>query len=490
MKLKLFIFLIIYVVNPVFGDELKKYVVKISVTTQHYDFLSPWKKKSVFNSKLTGVVIGENRILTLSYPLSDAVLVQVSKYGSKKRYKAEVEILDYNLGIAIIKIKNNSFFSNLKKIIINNDGNIYHKKSLMVKWDNNGAFKKDIVEISKSSIKKVSNDIHNSDLFSLVHLLDRYLLDLELGEPLFLNQKLLGILLKLDSEKKIVYILSSDVIKRVLYDLKDGIYHGVPFFNINTENIQSDVNLRNYLGFTSVDNGVFVGSISELSSGWGHLHKGDVILNIDDNNIDDNGMYISKKFEKLNYKNLFYFNKFPGDKIKMQILRNNKKIKVEFTLKKLSDENIIKPVSYDKPPEYLIYKGLILQNLTYGYIKLWGVDWPHKGNRRLVFNYFKYLYKKEKVKRRIIILNRILPDSINSGYEGKKFLILKYVNGKNIVDLKDLFRVLKESESKYIKFDFLGGDSILLKNENENENGDNGELIKKFKIKKGYFFID
>ncbi len=436
-------------------------VVTITVTSQGYDYNSPWQKLSFNKEVVTGTVIEGNRILTLSYKLADHVLLEVSKFGASRKYPAKAVLKDYQSGLAVIEVADNDFFKDLSPVKYNTGGSIRSGKALIVKWDNRGIFKKHTAEYSKSAIEF----FESSGVILTHHLMS----DIESGgkgEPVFVGGRLAGITSWYLSKEKTVKVIDLSLILRMLRDLSDNKYEGMPYFYIEDAALGNDENLRGFLGLNEQDTGVLVIAVPGESSGGGVLKKNDVILSINGIDIDDNGLYQSQDYGKLNYYGLICLNNLCGDKVNMKIIRNKKKMDISFALKSFSDDSFFIPgISYDSPPEFYIIGGLVFQELTKEYLKTWGKDWPSKADKRLMYYFDNYARYPVQGERRIIILSSVLPASVNQGYHNYKNLILSKVNGEKIKDLKHVKDIIDKSKDKYIVLEFIGNYNVILNRE-------------------------
>jgi len=99
--------------------------------------------------------------------------------------------------------------------------------------------------------------------------------------------------------------------------------------------------------------------------------------------------------------------------------------------------------------EYLIVGGLIFQELTADYLKEWGENWQTKANKKFLYFYTYHAHRPEPERRRMVILNKILPDRINLGYQGKADLVLAEVNGRPISVIGDVKEALNHPEGGF-----------------------------------------
>ena len=350
-----------------------------------------------------------------------------------------------------------------------------------MRWDSNGIFKTHSVEYLKSSVEFLE-----SSGVILNHYLKSDITTAGRGEPVFAGNKLAGITLWHFSKEKMIKVIDSDVIGRMLKDMNNGMYEGLPFFDIEDAAIDNDENLRNYLGLKNEDSGILVTGITPGTSGFGILKKGDVILNINSNNIGDNGLYVSKKYGRLNYHGIINLNHFVGDTIKMHIIREKRKMDISFKLKPFSDDSFLIPsISYDKHPGFYIIGGLILQELTMEYLKTWGKEWSKKADKRLMFYYDNYKKRPSPDRRRLVILSTVLPATVNTGYHDLRNLILNKVNDIRVKDLAHVKKLIDSSESKYIKMDFIGSYRVVLDRKKAVESIN--DIMRKYNIHLPYY---
>ena len=99
---------------------------------------------------------------------------------------------------------------------------------------------------------------------------------------------------------------------------------------------------------------------------------------------------------------------------------------------------VIPPYSVDEVPRYMVYGGLIFQELSRQYLKEWGPNWQREAPQRFVYldRFQSELFPEGG--RHIVILSQTLPSNNTIGYEELSYLTVKRVNGKEIKSLKEL----------------------------------------------------
>ncbi|MBP7735853.1 MAG: hypothetical protein KA369_07765 [Spirochaetes bacterium] len=465
---------------PVMAQTIEDSVVNILVTSQKRDYASPWQKGEVVRSSITGCVIEGNRILTASYSLTDNILIEVMKKGESRKYTASIEIKDYQSGVALLRVEDTSFFNGLRAVTFLPSGAMNGRSARVYKWDSLSSLKEYLAELTKTSVR-----FYDPSCGVLMHQFSTSMNEGGNGEPVFIDSRLAGIATGLNAESKTLFVISSEMVKRMIKDASDGSYEGLPFFWIDSVELQGDINLREYYGVGAGEGGVLVTGIPGISSGSDVLKKDDIILAIDGHVLDDKGNYDSP-YGKLYYYGLIQMDHFAGEEVTMTILRNKKRIPVRFKLKQIPDECCGIPlISYDSEPLYYIFGGLVLMELNAGYMESFGQDWKQKADKRLLY-YFDNMKKiaESGLDARVIILSRVLPDTINKGYQFQKDLVLIKFNGSSVKNLSGLKAAIDASRDRFIVLDFAGETSIVIDRELAVHNAQN--LFKTYNINRSH----
>jgi hypothetical protein len=443
---------------PLASQSVDDRVVLISVTSEKHDYASPWQKGEIVRSSITGCVIEGKRIVTAAYSLSDHVLIEAMKRGESRKYQASVVIIDYHMGLAILTVQDNTFFDGLKPVEFQPAGTMTARNARVYKWDALSSLKEYTAELAKTSIR-----FYEPGCGVLMHQFSTSMNNGGNGEPVFIDGKLAGIATGLSNETKTLYVIGTDVIRRMLKDASSGGYEGLPFFWISGAELQSDSNLREFFGVGRGEGGVLVTEVPAASSGSEVLLANDIILSINNVPLDDSGMYDSP-YGKLHYYGLIQMDRFVGDEISMRILRDRKKLNVRFKLKPIpADCCTIQIISYDRDPRYYVYGGLVFQELSNGYLESFGQDWREKADKRLLYYYdnMKSFLQVENAER-VVVLSRVLPDPVNRGYQFYRDLVLKRANGILVKDVGHLKKILDSAVSRFIVLEFAGETSVVM----------------------------
>ncbi len=456
-------------------------VVYISVTSQQYDYYSPWEKGPVRQVNVCGAVLEGGRIVTASAHLADHQLIEVQKHGGMKKFPARVLAKDYRTGLALLTVDDREFFTTLKPVKLVLSHKIVGEEAVAARWDSQGNFKEYSAKCFSTVMERQSPEIYDANSLALVHHMTTGMDTGGYGEPVFIKGELAGITLRVNDKTNSLQVCSSLMIKKMHDDISDGKYEGLPFFSILYAPVESDVNLREFLGLTDGLEGMYVMEISPLSSGSGIIKSGDVILGIDGEDLNDRGLIKSGRYVNLDFRAILFLNHSVGSTITMKVIRNRKPLEISFRLLPFPDNDFTVPqISSDTQPFYIIFGGLLFQELSRGYMRPWASDTGSPGITRLHIFIQKSLASDQSGTRRIVILNRVMPSSANSGYEDKKNLILKAVNGKKVSGISDLKKLITGSREEFIKFDFTGGSSIVIKRVDAIKSGP--DILRKYNI--------
>jgi S1-C subfamily serine protease len=438
--------------------DLTTSLVTIKVTTQSPDHYSPWRKRAPSQQEVQGCVLEGSVILTIAPPLADQVLVEVSKLGSPRKYTATVLLTDYVAGLALLTVRDPGFFADLAPLALAEPGALPEKLTI-ARWEAGGILR----EFSASAVK-TAVDYFTPLGATLAHFLSTDMDRGGSGEALLAAGRLVGLAYYLDPSSKNLKVHAVEVLRRLFADLADGSYGGYPSAWEFTEGLEGDGSLKRYLGLDEGEAGVLVTAVPPRMSGAGILLPGDVILAVDGRTIDDSGLYRSESFGMLHYESLLFLSHQVGDTVAVRVLRDKRRVELAVRLLPIDREAFLIPIaSADEVPEYVVFGGLVFQELTRGYLQgAWGGDWWQSADARLLYLTQDRSLFPEPDRRRIVVLNRVLPHAVNAGYQSESSLVLERLNGVAVRDLAHLSALLRAAGARYAVFEFMGGDRLVL----------------------------
>jgi S1-C subfamily serine protease len=346
-------------------------LVTIKVTAQGFDQYSPWRKRAPSQQEVQGAVIEGRLIITIAPPLADAVLLEVSKHGSPTKYTATVLLKDPVAGLALLTVSDPTFFADLSPLPLARPGALAPELRI-ARWEPGG-----ILREFSATLVKTAVDYFTPLGATLAHFLSTDMDRGGSGEAVVAGGALVGLAYYLEPASKNLKVHAVEVLRRLLSDLADGSYGGYPSTWEYARGLEGDRNLKSYLGLPEGESGVLVTAVPPRMSGAGVLLPNDVILAVDGRKIDDSGLYLSEGFGMLHYESLLFLNHQVGDTIKVLVLREKKKLELQVPLLPLdADAFLIPPAAVDAAPEYIVFGGLLFQELTRSYLQgAWGNDW-------------------------------------------------------------------------------------------------------------------
>lgn len=435
--------------NP---DRGKNIPVRIHVTYQENNYSSPWKQKKAGSRSGYGCVLPFKRILTTADIVKDSTMIKVEKPSGTKYYPGWVEVIDYDVDLAVVIIEDESFFEGLVPVEISEKTRVDQPVKFLV-IENSKKIRAIPGEIVKISVE---NYYLGHDKFltygAAVNFEDR---GGGWSEPVFSDGRLIGLTMSYNGKKQYATIIPGSIISRFLSAaFLPGGYIGFPHHGFVGEGVRDPV-LRNYLKLPPDSGGLYISSVYPGGSAAGILKEGDVLISVEGCQIDIDGYYDNPDWGSIDYRDLFSRFHFPGEEVEVEIFRDGEKLKKLLKLSRFDrSDYLIPPSGCGDFPDYLIVGGLVFQELTGDYLKEWGDNWQTEANKKYVY-YYTYLSRQSKTgRRRIVILNKILPDRINLGYQGMADLVLSEVNGRPISIIEDVDQALNFPENGFHRFTF------------------------------------
>ena len=362
----------------------EKSIIRVNSTLQSYNFLRPWEKGAPTPRRGLGALLEGNRVLVTSEMVVNSTYVELEHPSSGARVPGKIVGLDYEANLAVLEPANSNseVFDGLEPLEL--DDSVVAGENLQV-WqvEDNGDGVTTDVEVLRVNVGRYFIPGSSFLLYQVKGSLQARVNSFTL--PVVKNGKLCGMLLSYSSKEQTAAVLPMPIIQSFLSDLEDGAYEGFPKLGVNIAQML-DETLREFAGVDEKNGGVFIRSVSKHSSAEkGGLKKGDVVLAIDGKAIDSRGNYVHEQYGKLSFAHLVGGNAKVGDKLKFDIIRDRKPMSLDIELvRKAPQDFLIDPYMFDRGPKYLIFGGLIFQELTLPYLESWGDEWPNRAPFKLV----------------------------------------------------------------------------------------------------------
>jgi S1-C subfamily serine protease len=431
--------------------EQKSAVVRVNSTNQAFDFFRPWSKLAPFSRRGLGAVIKGGKILVTAELVASSNYVELEKSDGGEKSMATVEVIDYEANLAILSAADPKFLENLQPLQTTTAVKTGDMLSVL-QMESNGT------QVSTKALV-TSVEVGRYAIEDSGYLMFRLSCPLQFREnsftlPIVKDNRLAAYLMRYDSRSQAIDAIAGPVIEHFLSAAAQLPYKGFPRAGIGFSPTR-DPQLRRYLKLQESDGGVYVNQVDRNGpAAKSGIQEGDVLLAIDDKQVDPDGNYLHPIYGKLSITHLSTTEAYPGQKVAMTILRNGAREKVNVELFRRSPSDyVVEPYSVGKPPRYYILGGLVFQELTRQYLREWGNNWLKDAPQRLVY-YDRFQSDLFPEKRKIVFLAQILPSRYTVGYEQISNLVVRKLNGREILNLDQFAEAAAQPMGGYHKIEF------------------------------------
>ena len=416
-------------------------VVRVFATTQEPDYDCPWQARTPSSGTGSGVVIGDQQILTGAHVVANSTFLQVQKLSHPDKAVAHVEAVCHDCDLALLRVEDPGFTNDVPHAEIGTLPELRDKVSVV--GFPIGGEEVSVTEgvVSRIEVQRYSHSQRNMLAVTVDAAINRG----NSGGPVFKKGRVAGIAFqKLTDADNIGEMVPAPIINQFLAGHAQGKPAVVPGLGIATQNLENPL-LRQQVGLNPDESGVLIVSIEYGSSACGILQPGDALLEIDGSKIASNGTVQYRDRFRTRY-DVTIGHKFVGDSLELLVLRDGTRKPVTVELKPL--RYLVPRAQYDIAPTYFVYAGLVFQRLTRDFLATWDTWW-NKAPKEFLYHYFAGVRAKDR--QEIVILTQILGDKINVGYAHLYNESLISVNGVKPRDMAH-FAELVDGASGIIEF--------------------------------------
>jgi S1-C subfamily serine protease len=459
---------------PLYAEQnLGNAMVKIYTVYTEYDYGMPWQISKQKERTGSGSVISRKRILTNAHVVADQRFIQVKHAGEAKKYVAEVEFVAHDCDLAVLRVTDDAFFTNVEPLAIGDLPRMQDRVAVFG-FPEGG----DELCITEGVVSRVEYQNYAHSLASLLACqIDAAINAGNSGGPVMKEGEIVGVAFqKQESGEKIGYMIPAPVIHRFLKDIEDGKYHGVPSLEGDFQSMENP-SLRAKYHMKENQTGVLATYIPPGDPTEGILKIGDVVLAIDGHVVENDGTIAFRDYERI-AADYVVNNKFIGNTVQLLILRDSKVLDVGVELAASINTSLLVPyIQYDKAPTYYIAGGLVFQPLTANYLS----KWPKQEDAPANLVHYFINGRRSKDKMEIIVLSQVFGDEITVGYSHLTDHVITQVNGKRIVSMEDLVRAIELNTGEYHVIVDEDGNQIILGTSKAKEA--NQRIMKKYEIR-------
>lgn len=439
--------------NP---SMLRRSVVRISTIAQVPDYTQPWNPGSMSGGTGTGFLIQGDRIMTNAHVVSNARLVTVERQNDPRKYEARVKYVAHDCDLAMLEVLDPSFLNGMRPLALGEVPKLDSTVSVFG-YPLGG----DRLSITRGVVSRIDFQrySHSSVDLHLAIQIDAAINPGNSGGPVLQDGRVVGVAFQGysgDVAQGIGFMIPTPVISRFVQDVKDGNYDHYVDLSISHYPLVNPA-LRRALHLDAGEYGVLVTNVFRAGACYGILERNDVLLEIDGLPIYSDGS-VEMEGERVDMAEVVE-RKFAGDKVKLKVLRDGKELDLEVA------PNSPWPIQmmanrYGVQPQFVVFGGLVFQPLSLGLLRSRTINDTH-----ILYN-FSYFLEKEIYREtpEIVIFSGILPDPINTYFNGYTNSIVEEINGKKIRTLRDVSQAFnKEAEYYVIKLVGHGRPIVLEK---------------------------
>lgn len=437
------------------ADEMAQSIVKIYTTAEKNSSLAPWNSDS--ESMIgTGFVIKGNRILTNAHVVESNTFIELQRDGKPDRYEAEVVAISHEADLALLKVKDESFFKKGKFLEIGELPRV-HQEISVYGFPTGG----DTLSVTKGIVSRIEYlEYAHSGLASQAIQIDAAINPGNSGGPALAGNKVVGVAMQVaaNGEENIGYMIPPSIINHFLKDLEDGRYDGFPEFAVVTEQLVNPA-LRSKHGLSKEQTGVLITKVCAGTTAEQYLKVGDIITKIDKEPVENNGtvLFQPSKYIDFNYRvDQHQLN----DTLHLDIIRDSQSLTVQLPL----DRAVTSVYSHDTKPRYFIYGGYVFTPTQLS------DTCQHRKD-----------YDKNEFKDKIenVSIVKVLASSTNVGYHDLAMRVQK-VNGQTFNDFREFYKLMKQVKTPYITLEDADGYQVVI--DRKAAEAEHAELLKRYNM--------
>ena len=448
-------------------DITKQAIVKIYTVAKIPNYQEPWSS-SMRHSTGSGAIIEGGYILTNAHVVANQAFLEVQRYGQRKRYIATVMSVSHQADLALLKVEDKHFFSGVKPLTFGSLPEI-EQKIVVYGYPMGG----NTLSATIGVVSRIEHHsyAHSGELFLAVQV-DAAVNPGNSGGPALSDGKIVGVVMQvITRSQNIGYLVPVSMVQHFIKDMKDGKYDGFADLGIVTQKLENPT-IRRYYHLDENVTGKLVDKVVYHSSLKGLLKEGDILTAVDGHNIEDDGTVAFRDHEYTDY-HYFVDAHQMGEKVKLDIIRGQKKMQVDATLKYTADDiYLVKTMRYDRMPRYFIYGGYVFSPLTRNLLAV-------NSRNALALRYLASQWQTED-KTEVVVLLKVLASDISRGNNDFGMWPIEKINGETFVDFKEFYQKMQNFKGQYIVLEDKNGVKVVI--DKKEAQAKQGEILKKYNI--------
>ncbi|MDI6775173.1 MAG: trypsin-like peptidase domain-containing protein [Verrucomicrobiota bacterium] len=439
---------------------IRRSVVKIYVTIQRDDYLTPWQGGRAASASGSGFIIQGRRILTNAHIVSDVRFLEIQKDSDPRRFKARVRYIGHDCDLALLEVEDPAFFQDTLAVEFAETIPDLNDEVTVLGYPTGG----DRLSITRGVLSRIDYNVytHSGVDQHLVFQVDAAINPGNSGGPVIFEGRVIGLAFQgIAYAQNIGYAIPIPVIRHFLKDIADDKYHGYPELGVAFLETRNEA-LRRHLKLPPGESGVAIINVDPFGSAKGHLRNGDILLSIDGYAIAHDGT-IELAGNRVIFHELIERKQW-GETVRFEILRDGVRADIHMPLANPQDPFVYRNL-YNEPPRYYITGGLVFTPLSRKYLE--AMDLSRRGGdvNTLQLLYYSQYAKIDNLYANIdefVVFARQLPHPVNTYATDFVNGIVSRVNGVAIRNLADVKKAVAGPQNGFHVIRFAGNDDSLI----------------------------
>lgn len=443
--------------KPIYSDSekvsiIKESIVKIYTVANLPNYQEPWNTSTSQFSGSGSVIVG-NKILTNAHVIADSTFLEVKRYGHTKRYSASVVSVSHDADLAILEVKDPEFFNDATPLKLGSLPTT--QEEVVVYGFPTGG---DTLSVTKGVVSRIEHQqyAHSSEYMLSVQI-DAAINPGNSGGPVISKGKIAGVVMQgLRGADNIGYMVPTPTVRHFFDDIKDGKYNGFPDIGIIVQEMENPASRKKFK-LSEEQTGVLAYNVLFNSPAKNYIQPGDILTGIDGHAIANDG---TVEFRPKEYTSFGYFidNHQVGDKLTLDIIRDNKSLSKEITLSTTSKNFwLVQREQYDTFPRYFIFGGFVFTPVTKNYINA-GMSFFSSGGE--LAGLLTEWPSKERDE--VVIVSQVLAADTNKGHHDLYDWIIHKINGQKFRNFNEFYQLMAAANEEFITLEDKDGFKVII----------------------------
>lgn len=424
-------------------------IVQLRVTTQGFDAILPWNKASEQSIQGNAIVVAGQRLIVAADLVKNANLIEVRKFGRYPDYPARPVLVDYDLNLALLAVDDPAFWEHLTPLPLSTRP-LPRGPFSINRWRANGPFEAGTGEVVDH---RVSSSPFGLMEFPVMRA-NTTMTGLGWSEVLIAEGQIIGLITSQDEQQ--IQATNGDLIALFNQAARQEPYEGFAHRGFAWQQV-AQPDLRRYFGLEGSHTGVLIRKLLPGGTGSALLQRHDILHRINGYDVDPEGQIDHPYYGLIRFTAAI--NESLAPTVSAEIERGGRRMTLQLARRRLSHANYrVPPPGFDRQQDHEVLGGLVLQQLSLGYLRAWGREWRTKAPARLVIEYsLNSLHQQAQDTEQVVVVSRVLADPANLGYEEVSQAIVTALNGQPVTSLQALREALQKPRGGYHILELLPG---------------------------------